>query len=49
MVDGLEKVEISDEAVENERSSSGHAERAGTGEMEGDGDESLVKGGEAER
>ena len=48
-MDCLEKVEISEEAVENERSSSGHAERAGTGDIEGDGEESLVKGGEAER
>ena len=49
MVDCLEKVEMSDEAVEKERSSSGHAERAGAGEIEGEGEESLVEGGEIER
>ena len=35
-----------EEAVENERSSGGQAERAGVGETEGEGDESRVKGGE---
>lgn len=48
MVDGLENVEMSEEAVENDRSNSGHADRAGIGEREGDGDESLVVVGDAE-
>ena len=39
----LEKVEETDEdASEKDRSSDGHGESAGTGEIDGDGDESLV-------
>ena len=42
MVDGLERDEISDEVVEKERPNSGHADRGGVAEIEGDGEESLV-------
>ncbi len=48
-VDCLEKVvaeEVAEEVAEKDRSSLGHADRAGVGEIEGDGEESLVKGGE---
>lgn len=41
-------VEISEEAVEMDRSSSGHAERAGVGESDGEGEDSLVAVGEAD-
>lgn len=41
-MDGLEKLEMSDEVVEKERPNSGHAESGGVGEIEGEGDESLV-------
>ena len=41
-MDGLEREEISDEVVEKERPKSGHADRGGVAETEGDGDESLV-------
>ena len=34
------------EVAENDRQSGGQANRAGVGESEGDGEESLVKGGE---
>lgn len=44
-VDCLEKV-VAEEVAEKDRSSLGHADRAGVGEIEGDGEESLVKGGE---
>lgn len=49
-MDCLEKVDMSEDAVEKERSSAGHAERAGVGESEGEGEESLVDAvvGEAE-
>lgn len=47
-MDCLEKVEISEDAVETDRSSSGHAERAGVGERDGDGEDSLVVVGEVE-
>ena len=43
-MDCLEKVEISEDAVETDRSSPGHAERAGVGERDGDGEDSLVVG-----
>lgn len=46
-VDCLEKV-VADEVAEKDRSSLGHADRAGVGEIEGDGDESLVRGGDME-
>ena len=35
-----------DEAAENERSRGGHGDKAGIGEMEGEGDESRVVAGE---
>ena len=41
-MDGLETEEMSDEVVEKERPNSGHADRGGVAEIEGDGDESLV-------
>ena len=41
-MDGLETEEMSDEVVEKERPNSGHADRGGVVEIEGDGDESLV-------
>lgn len=47
VVDGLEKVEA-DELAEKDLSSLGHADSAGVGEMEGEGEESLVNGGDAE-
>lgn len=37
-----------DDVAENDRSSLGHADIAGVGETEGEGEESLVKGGDAE-
>lgn len=37
-----------DEAADTDRSSGGHAESAGVGEMDGEGEESLVSGGELE-
>lgn len=37
-----------DEAADTDRSRGGHAESAGVGEMEGEGEESLVIGGEAD-
>ena len=37
-----------DEAAEKDLSRGGHADNAGVGEMDGDGDESLVKEGEAQ-
>ena len=37
-----------DEVVEKHRSNGGHADKAGVGEIEGEGEESLVKGGEGE-
>lgn len=46
-VDCLEKV-VADEVAEKDRSSLGQADRAGVGEIEGDGEESLVKGGDME-
>lgn len=46
-MDCLEKV-VADEVAENDLSSLGQADRAGVGEIEGDGDESLVKGGDME-
>lgn len=46
-VDGLEKVEA-DEVAEKDLSNLGHADSAGVGEMEGDGEESLVNSGDAE-
>lgn len=48
-MDGLESVEISEEAVEKDRSSFGHADRPGVGDGEGEGDESSVVVGDAER
>lgn len=42
MVDGLEKEETSEEAVEKDRSNSGQAERGGVRDIEGEGEESLV-------
>jgi len=47
-VDGLENVEMSEEEVEKDRSSWGHADRAGVGDGDGHGDESLVVVGDAE-
>ena len=47
-MDCLENVEMSEEAVEKDRSKSGHAERAGVGEVDGEGEESLVVVGDAE-
>ena len=44
----LENVEMSDDAAENDRSNSGHAERVGVGENEGEGEESRVAIGEAD-
>ena len=41
-MDGLEREDISDEVVEKDRPNSGHADRGGVAEIEGDGDESLV-------
>ncbi len=38
-----------DEVAETDRSKGGQAERAGVGEMDGEGDESLVIGGEADK
>lgn len=38
-----------EEVAETDRSKGGHAERAGVGEMDGEGDESLVIGGEADK
>lgn len=46
-VDGLEKVEA-DEVAEKDLSNLGHADSAGVGEMEGDGEKSLVNSGDAE-
>lgn len=46
-MDGLEKVDA-DEVAEKDRSNLGHADSAGVGETEGDGEESLVNGGDAE-
>ena len=37
------------EFVEKERSSGGHANRAGVGDIEGEGDEPRVTGGELKR
>ena len=34
--------------AENDRSNLGHADNAGVGDTDGDGEESLVKGGDAE-
>lgn len=48
-MDGLENVEISEEAVEKDRSSFGHADRPGVGDGNGDGEESLVVVGDAEK
>lgn len=39
---------MADEVAEKDRSSLGQADSAGVGEIEGDGDESLVKGGDME-
>ena len=39
---------MSEDAVEKDRSNSGHAERAGVGEIDGDGDESRVVVGEVD-
>jgi len=47
-VDGLENVEMSEEAVEKDRSSFGHADKRGVGDEDGDGEESLVVVGDAE-
>ena len=41
-MDGLEREDTSDEVVEKDRPNSGHADRGGVAEIEGDGDESLV-------
>lgn len=47
--EGPEAVEVAvDEVADTDRSRGGHADRAGVGEMEGEGEESLVIGGEAE-
>ena len=35
-----------DELAEKDRLSGGHADIAGVGDVDGDGDESLVRGGE---
>ena len=43
----LENEEMSEDAAENDRSKSGHADRAGVGEDEGEGEESRVAIGEA--
>jgi len=37
---------VTDDAAENDRLNGGHAIKAGVGEMDGEGDGSLVKGGE---
>lgn len=42
VVDGREKLETSDEVVENERPNSEHVERGGVGDIDGEGDGSLV-------
>lgn len=47
-MDCREKFEISEDAVETDRSSSGQAERAGVGESNGEGDSSLVAVGEVD-
>lgn len=47
-MDGLENVEMSEEAVEKDRSSFGHADKPGVGDEDGDGEESLVVVGDAE-
>ena len=39
---------MSEEAVEKERSNSGHADKAGVGESEGEGEDSLVFVGDVE-
>ena len=39
---------MTDDAAENDRLNGGHASKAGVGEMDGEGDESLVIGGELE-
>lgn len=36
---------MTDEAAENDRLKGGQASKAGVGEIDGEGDESLVKGG----
>jgi hypothetical protein len=46
-VDGLENVEMSEEAAEKDRSSFGHADKPGVGDGNGDGEESLVVVGDA--
>lgn len=47
-MDGREKLDMSDELVEKERPNSEHEESGGVGEVDGEGDGSLVHGGEAE-
>lgn len=44
----MEKEEVVDELAEKDRLSGGQADIAGVGDIEGDGEESLVKGGEYE-
>lgn len=45
----LESVEYAeDEVAEKDRLNGGQADRAGVGETDGDGEESLVRGGELE-
>ncbi len=46
-MDGLENVEMSEEAAEKDRSSFGHADKPGVGDGNGDGEESLVVVGDA--
>ena len=48
VVEYLENVDI-EEVAEKERSSGGQPDRAGDGEIEGDGEGSLVDGGEVGR
>ena len=42
----METDEVFDELAENDRLSGGQADIAGVGDIDGDGEESLVKGGE---
>jgi hypothetical protein len=46
--DRPEKSELAVELVEKQRSRDGHAKSAGVGEMEGEGEEPRVRGGEGE-
>ena len=44
----MDAEDVTDDAAEKDRLSGGHASKAGEGETDGEGEESLVRGGELE-